>query len=266
MTQDKFDMVAHQPSRNVVITAANGSVGRVIAEAFHAAGQRVHICGRTEAKLRDTLDANPGMRGTVADVASCADVNKMFAEIFAWMDHVDTLVNIAHDSGPRAHIEEIGDAQWQHAFDVMVNGAFYCIKHVVPSMKRRRDGCIINFSTASTRTAVPLRSPYVAAKSALEGLTRCLARELGPFNIRCNAILPGAINNERFASYVARNAAGHDITPEEFEHRLFRYVSLRRKIEMTEFAELVRFLASDAAAGISGQLIELGGNVEWEEG
>jgi NAD(P)-dependent dehydrogenase (short-subunit alcohol dehydrogenase family) len=257
---------AREPAKNVVLTAANDSVGRVIAEAFLAAGDRVHICGRTESKLRDTLAANSGMRGTVADVGSSADVDRMFREVFQWMEHVDVMVNIAHDSGPRAYIEEIGDAEWQHAFDVMVNGAFWCIKHVVPSMKRRRSGCIINFSTASTRTAVPMRSPYVAAKSAIEGLTRSLARELGPFNIRCNAILPGAINNARLASYMQRNAAGRGVSVAEFESRFFNYVSLRRKIEMSEFAHLVLFLASECAAGISGQLIELGGNVEWEEG
>lgn len=252
--------------KNIVLTGANGSVGRVIAESFRASGNNVHICGRTAAKVADTLAENPGMRGTVADVASEADVDQLFADAFDWMGHVDVLLNIAHDSGPRAYIEDISTQEWQQSFDVMVNGAFYCIRHVLPGMKARRDGCIINFSTASTRTALPMRSPYVAGKSAIEGLTRCLARELGPFNIRCNAVLPGAINNERLDMYMQRNAEGQGVSVEEFEKRFFDFVSLRRKIEMTEFSDLVLFLASDSATGITGQLIELGGNVEWEEG
>ena len=206
------------------------------------------------------------MRATVADVGERDQVDHLFDEALAWMSHIDVLVNIAHDSGPRAYIEDLGDDDWLKPLNVMVNGAFYCIRRALPTMKARRQGSIINFSTASTRTAVPLRSPYVAGKSAVEGLTRCLARELGPFNVRCNAILPGAINNERLNLYMARNAAGRGVSVQEFESRFFGYVSLRRKIEMEEFANLVLFLASPESSGITGQLIELGGNVEWEEG
>jgi len=253
-------------ARNVVLTGANASVGRVVAEAFLKQGDNVHICGRSADKLQATLSDNPGMRGSVADVASSEDIKLMFTDALGWMGHIDVLVNIAHDSGPRAYIEDISDEEWQHSFNVMVNGAFYCIKQVVPGMKARGKGCIINYSTVSTKTAVPMRSPYVAGKCALEGLTRCLARELGPFKIRCNAILPGAINNDRLQNYLERNAQGRGVSVEEFEERFFSYVSLRRKVEMEEFADLTLFLASDSAAGITGQMIELGGNVEWEEG
>lgn len=252
--------------KNVVLTAANGSVGRVTAEAFHALGHNVHICGRNGAKLEETLHSNPGMHGTLADVGCPEDVDRLFDEALGWMGHVDVLVNIAHDSGPRAFIEDISIEEWRRSFDVMVQGAYCCIRRVVPMMKERRTGAIINYSTASTRTAVPLRTPYVAGKAAVEGLTRCLARELGPFNIRCNAILPGGINNDRFASYVERNSSAQSISTVEFTAQFLRFVSLRRTIEMDEFAALTLFLASDSAAGITGQLIELGGNVEWEEG
>lgn len=253
-------------SRNVVLTGANDSVGRIIAEAFHARGDRVHICGRTPAKVESTVAANRGMRGTVADVGTQSDVDRLFDEALEWMGRVDVLVNIAHDSGPRAPIEQIDLEDWSRCFDVNVHGAFYCLRRALPGMKERRQGSIINYSTASTRTAVPLRSPYVATKSAVEGLTRTLARELGPFNVRCNAILPGAIDNKRFRKYVERNAQARGMSAAEYERSLFEYISLRRSIEMSEFADLTLFLASDAASGITGQLIELGGNVEWEAG
>lgn len=253
--------------KNFVITGAGDSVGRIIAERCVNNGHRVHICDISESAVTNTISENKNgmLRGTVADVSVAKDVEKLFHDALEWMDGIDILVNIAALGGPRACVEDINYDEWHDVVNVNLSGAFYCAKQVVPVMKQQKHGVIINFSSCSAKLAPPLRTPYVASKAAIEALTRCLARELGPHNIRCNAIVPGAINNQRLNAVLQRNASARGIGVEEMKKEMLGYVSLRRVIEMNEFADLVLFLSSLEAAGITGQVIELGGNVEWED-
>ncbi|MCP3673780.1 MAG: SDR family NAD(P)-dependent oxidoreductase [Gammaproteobacteria bacterium] len=93
---------------------------------------------------------------------------------------------------------------------------FYAIKLVTQIMKEQKSGCIFNTSTMSSKVGLPNRLPYVASIAAVNGLTYNIARELGPFNIRCNAILPGAVNNERGMGVVAKVAEEKGVPIEEF--------------------------------------------------
>ena len=256
-------MAGSEP-QNVVVTGAGDSVGRVMAEKFLARGDRVHICDVREEALADTLAANPGMDGTCVNVGRPAEVEQLFADAVARIGPVDVLVNTVGISGPRAAIEDISYADWDETIAVDLSSMFYCVKQVAPAMKERRHGAIINFSSGSTRTGLPLRAPYIVAKCGVEGLTRNLARELGPYNVRCNAILPGMINNDRMRGIIARNAEATGRTAKEIEEEYLQYISMRSKIEPDEIADMVLFLASDAARHVSGQLIGVCGNVEWE--
>ncbi len=249
----------------VVITGGGDSVGRVMAEKFLAQGDRVHICDVNGDALAATLAANPGMTGTAGSVGAPEDVKRIFAEAFAAMGRVDVLVNAVGIAGPHGAIETLDNAAWEQTININLNGMFYCMKEVLPGMKARRQGVIINFSSGSTRTGLPNRTPYVASKYAVEGLTHTAARELGPHNIRCNAILPGAINNQRMQMVIERNAAAQGLTPAELKERLLRYISMRTMIEPEELADTVLFLASDKARHITGQMIEVSGLCEWEE-
>lgn len=253
-----------QSVQNVVVTGGADSVGRVMAEKFLARGDRVHICDVRADALQAALAANPGMRGTLANVGRPVEVEALFAEALGWMGHVDVLVNNVGIAGPRVAIEEISYADWDECITVNLNGMFYCMKQVLPGMKARKHGAIVNFSSGSTRTGLPYRAPYVAGKVAVEGLTRNAARELGPFNIRCNAILPGMIDNARMRSVVAKTAAATNRTPEQVEESYLQYISMRTKIQPAEIADMVLFLCSDAARHVSGQLIGVCGNIEWE--
>ncbi|MES2116079.1 MAG: SDR family oxidoreductase [Pseudomonadota bacterium] len=249
---------------HIVVTGGADSVGRVIAERFHRAGAKVHICDIRADALAATLAANPGMRGTLANVGQAADVERVFSEARGWMEHVSVLVNNVGIGGPRAALEEVGDDDWQQTMAVNLNGVFYCMKQAIPDMKTRRHGAIINFSTGSTRTRLPLRAPYVASKAAVESLTLNAARELGPFQIRCNAVLPGMINNERMRRIVQANAEASGRTAQAVEQDYLKYISMRSKIEPDEIADMVQFLASDGARKVTGELIAVSGNVEWE--
>jgi NAD(P)-dependent dehydrogenase (short-subunit alcohol dehydrogenase family) len=251
--------------RNVVVTAAGRSVGRVMAERFLARGDAVHICDVDERLLAQALGANSGLSGTLCDVADEAQVKRLFAEARARMGPIDILVNTVGIAGPRGPIESLSLADWRATMAANLDSMFLTIREVVPDMRRNRSGAIVNFSTGSTKTVMPFRLPYVASKAGVEGLTRALARELGPDNIRVNAILPGMINNERMQGVLQRIADQEGRSVEEVERTALKYISMRTKIEPAEIAEMVLFLCSDAACHVTGQLISIDGNVEWEE-
>lgn len=251
-------------AETVLVTGGADSVGRVMAERFMRRGDRVHVCDVRDDALQATLAANPGMRGTTANVGDPKAVERVFAEATAWLGDISVLVNNVGIAGPRAALEDISYADWEQTITVNLGGMFYCMKHAIPGMKRQRHGVIVNFSTGSTRTRLPLRAPYVASKAGVEGLTLNAARELGPFNIRCNAILPGMINNARMQRIIRTNAEAAGRTPEDIEADYLKYISMRTKIEPDEIADMVLFLASDAARKVTGELISVSGNVEWE--
>lgn len=250
---------------NVIVTGGADSVGRVIAESFLQRGANVHICDVREDALVETLRANPGISGTVADVGRSDDAQRVVREAeMAFSGSVSVLVNNVGVPGPRAAIEDITDEAWQHTLDVNLGGMFRLMREVIPAMKRERQGVIINFSTGSTRTRLPMRTAYVVSKAAVESLTLNAARELGPFNVRCNAILPGMIDNARMTRIVAGIAEESGRTVEQVEADYLKYISLRSKVQPEELAQTVLFLASDAAKKITGELLAVSGNVEWE--
>ncbi len=256
--------MAQKPVRNVLVTGAGDSVGRLIAERFLALGDRVHIGDVRPDALAETLRGNPGLSGSVVNVGSADEVEALFADALNSMGAVDVLVNMVGIAGPHGPIEQTSIEDWRESVEVNLNGLFYCIRQAVPGMKAKGQGCIVTFSSSSTRTRLPLRSAYVASKFAVEGLTLNLARELGPFGIRCNAVLPGLINNERANRVLRRVADAAGKTLAQAQHDAVQYVSTRSVIEPEELAETVLFLASDAARNITGQLIGVDGNTEWE--
>lgn len=248
----------------VLVTGGGDSVGRVIAERFSAQGAEVHICDVRESALKATLAANPAISGTVADVGRAEDVERLFLEAKSRMGAVTALFNNVGIGGPTKPLEEVSDEEWSASLDVNVTGAFRLMRAVVPGMKAEGGGVIVNVSTGSTRTRLPMRTPYVVSKFALEGLTLNAARELGPYNIRCNAILPGMINNERMRSIIAKRAEADGVSPAQVEESYLRFISLRAKTEPSDIAEMAWFLASDGALRVTGELISVSGNVEWE--
>lgn len=252
-------------TENVLVTGGGDSVGRVIAEAFLARGDKVHICDVNREALDRTLLDNPAMRGTFADVSDPAAVAAVFLEARQWMGEVSVLVNNVGIGGPRGNIEDIDVEQWQKTLDINVSGMLYCMQQAIPSMKARRHGAIVNFSTGSTRTRLPMRTAYVVSKFAVEGLTLNAARELGPFNVRCNAILPGAINNARMRKIIDDRAVELARPVDEVTREVLKYISMKTMVEPSEIADMVLFLASGAARKVTGELVSVSGNVEWEE-
>jgi len=249
----------------VVVTAGGQGIGYAITEQFRAAGARAFICDVEPARLAAAREGLPGIGTAVADVADPAAVAALFDAAFEYLGGIDVLVNNAGIGGLRAAVEDIDAAEWARVMAVNIGGAFHCVKQVVPRMKAQQSGCIINISTASVRTGLPLRTSYVTSKHGVMGLTQNLARELGPAGIRVNAILPGLIDNARGRALVQRAADEAGVSFAEAEADALRYISMRCWIDPHEVGDVAVFLASDAARHISGQFISVCGNAEWEE-
>ena len=254
-------------SRNggVLITGGADGVGKAAAEAFLAKGRQVHVCDVNAAALEELLAEHPSLHGTCADVGNSRDVKEVFKSANAWMGGVDVLVNNVGVAGPCAPVEEVTDAEWASTISANLSGAFYCIREAAPFMKNARRGAIINISTASTRPGMKNRLPYIASKTGLEGMTRSLARELGPFGVRVNAVLPGMVNGRRVQTLLERAAQASSRSLDSIKAEALQFVSMRSDVEPEEVAEMIVFLGSDEARKVTGQLIGVCGNLEWEE-
>lgn len=224
----------------------------------------MHICDIDSVALETALKENSGISGTRCDVGNAADVARLFEDVEVSMGGLDVLVNNAGISGGNSPIEEIDVDEWRRTIDVNLNGMFYCVQNATSYMKAQKSGTIINISTVSVRTGMTNRLPYITSKQGVMGLTHNVARELGPWNIRCNAILPGLIDNTRGRAILARKAEADGKTLEETEAEYLKYISMRCWIEPKEVGDLVVFLSSEKAKHISGQFIAVDGHMEWE--
>lgn len=249
--------------RSVIVTAGGGGIGLAIAQRFAAEGDSVHVCDVDD----EALEQAGGQRGITAhpaDVGNPGDMERLVADVLARDGRIDVLVNNAGLGGPRKPVEAFSVEEWQRVFDVNIHGAFYLVRAIVPGMKDRRSGAIVNISTTSVKIGVPQRSVYVVTKGALMAFTTALARELGPFGITCNAVLPGFVKNARGKMLLEAAAARNGLTPEEQWRRRLSFISMRRPVGEGDIAEMVEFLASSRASVVSGQFISVDGHNEWE--
>ncbi len=251
--------------QGVLVTGAGSGVGRVVAERFADGGARVAICDSDPGTLARIRAERPDIVAVQADMASAADIDRLFEAVAAHLPRLDVLVNNVGIAGPTAMPEDITLDDWNKSLAVNLTSHFLCARHAIPAMKARGAGVIVNLSSGAATVGLPMRLPYVVTKTAILGLTRNLARELGPFGIRVNAILPGPVAGERIRRVIASKAAALGIEEAEYEARMVRFVSMRSLTLPEDIAEMICFLASPAAARITGQLIGVDGNLEFEE-
>ena len=248
--------------KTVLISGAASGIGRSIAEAFIAEGAQVHICDLWPDAIAEFLTANPGATATQADVSNTADVDRVFADFSEKYDHLDILINNAGISGPSAAVEDVATDAWDHCLAVNLSGAFYMTKHAVPLLKQAGGGSIINMSSSAGLFGTPMRSPYAASKWGLIGLTKTWAMELGPHNIRVNAVCPGCVSGPRIEGVIERDAKERGVNPEEIRDVYQRQSSMRTFVTAEEIADTVLFLASEKAGKISGQAMSIDGHTE----
>jgi len=250
-------------TRNVVITGAGAGLGRVMRERFLAQGDRVHICD-IELDLAEQDPALGELRGTVCNVGDADAVARLFDEVAAWMPRVDVLINNVGIAGPRAPMESVSDDDWSRIIEVNLLGAVRCMRRVLPAMKRSGSGIVINISTSSVATRPANRSPYTMTKGAIESLTLSVAKEVGPFGVRCNVLRPGIMDNARMQRVLQRVANDSGKPVEEVLRNELQFVSLRTMVSMESVADMALYLCSPAAAQVTGQVIAVDAGAEWE--
>lgn len=246
----------------VLVTAGASGIGQAIASALLEDGARVHVCDVAETALAECRKNLPGIGATRADVASEADVERLYQDVQRELGGLDVLVNNAGIAGPTGGIDELNPAEWRRTVDVNLNGHFYCTRLAVPMLRQSGEGAIINISSVAGRLGYAFRTPYSATKWAIVGLTKSLAIELGPFGIRVNTILPGIVEGPRMQGVIATRAKQLGIGYDEMEKRYLEKISLRRMVSMDDIASMVLFLCSPAGRNISGQALSVCGNVE----
>jgi len=184
-----------------------------------------------------------------ADVSDYSAVEALVKKVLVEFGKLDVLVNNA-GVYPREFIDEISLKDWHDVIDINLTGIYNSCKHTVPLMKKQRSGSIINFSSVLGMMGSQHGLHYAASKAGVIGLTKSLAKELAPFNIRVNAIAPGAIETD-----ILKND-----TPGQRRKRL-EQIPLGRVGQPEEIAEVVAFLASDKASYITGETINVSGGL-----
>jgi NAD(P)-dependent dehydrogenase (short-subunit alcohol dehydrogenase family) len=240
----------------VLITAGASGIGWAIATAYAREGAQVHLCDITQAPLHENITS------TICDVTNQAALNTWLDTAITTLGGVDMLINNAGIAGPVGPVESLSLEGWQQTLAINLNAQFLTCKKVIPVMKAQKSGAIINMSSTSGLFGVGLRSPYVAAKWAVIGFTKSLAIELGPHNIRANAICPGSVEGERIDRVVKAEAQQRGISAQAVRDEYTQGQSIKRFVTAEEIANLCLYLTSPAAHMISGQAIAADGHTE----
>ena len=245
--------------RVALITGANQGIGFALAEALAADGFRIVVNGqRTEAveqAARKLCDRGADAIGIAADVSGEQAVTRMFEEIDSRFGRLDVVVNNAgiapRLAGRSARVEDTPFDHWHRTVAVNLTGAFLVSRAAIAPMKRNGWGRIINMASQSGRMYTGFGSAYYAAsKAGLIGFSRVLAGEVGEYGITVNCVSPGRIKTAMAASFANESAV---------DQQYIVRTPLRRVGTTDDVAGAVRFLASDAAAFITGTVIDVTG-------
>jgi NAD(P)-dependent dehydrogenase (short-subunit alcohol dehydrogenase family) len=244
-----------------IITGGGYGIGREIALAFAREGARITIAARSRPPLEQTLADLKALKcdalAVPTDVAKMANCEQMVSRTLESFGRVDILVNNAGISGPTKTTADMEVAEWQEVIDTNLTGAWLSARAALPIFARQESGNIINISSLSGRRGIPMRTPYVASKWAMVGLTQAWANEWGLKGIRVNCICPGPVENDRIVRVIKAAAKARAVPEDEVKTEIVAMSAMRRMVSEDEVARVAMFLASDASAGITGQSINV---------
>ena len=249
--------------RTVIVTGAGSGIGAAVAARFTAAGDRVHLLDISATRLTAVRDSLPEGAATdhVVDVTDFDAVGTVIASI-AESGPIDVLAGCAGVFDGLAGIEQTSRELWHRVIDINLTGAFNVVKPVAAAMITQRSGRIVLIGSIAGSRALPDGLAYDASKAALEGMTRRLAVDLGPYGITANVVAPGVVSTgiratseEILGDMVPSTRVGVGTNPELMK----MLVPLQRGGTPAEVAATVFFLASEGAAYISGDVIHVDG-------
>ena len=218
-----------------IVTGGGRGIGAAIARALTARGVRVTVFARTTAQIDRLVSEGGAALAVAGDVRREEHVARLVAIHEESFGRCDLLVNNAGVL-ERGLVEEISPDAWREVLDVNLTGAFLCARAVVPGMKRRRRGRIVNVASISGTIGTERASAYNASKWGLIGLTKCLAEELRPHGIQCISVSPGSVDTEMLAK-----------TP------------FRPEMKPDDVAGVVAWAALDAPDAVTGANLEVYG-------
>lgn len=235
----------------VIVTGGAGGIGRAICKRFAGAGAKIVVNDIGADAANEVVNAITASGGTamagVADVSDSTAVGAMVDAVMAEHGRIDVLVNNAGLISPMLHFFEADEAWWRRIIDVNLTGHFIVSHPVARIMAKQGGGNIINMSSGGATRAHRAFTAYDATKGGIEALTRAMALDLGPYNIRVNALMPGSIDT-----------SGMDLEARKLRGENVPLGRIGEPIDMTGAA---LFLASDDAAYITGDVIKVDGGM-----
>jgi NAD(P)-dependent dehydrogenase (short-subunit alcohol dehydrogenase family) len=252
-------MLERLAGKVALVTGGTQGIGRAVVEKLVREGARVSFLDLEETSGAATARELGGPGSSVsfirADVTREGEVKAAIDEVVRGNGRLDVLVN---NAGVNAYFDaaEMTEAQWDAVFAVDLKGAWLCAKHALPAMERAGGGSIVNIASIHARLTIAGMFPYAAAKSGLVGLTRSLALDYAPANIRVNAVLPGWTRTRLVEEWFRRQR-----DPAEAERRVLAVHPLGRLSTPAEVANLVAFVASDEASAITGAALAVDGGL-----
>jgi 3-hydroxybutyrate dehydrogenase len=251
--------------KSAIVTGSTSGIGLGIARAFAQQGADVLLNGFGNADeiefTRSELQRQFGVkvRYSGADMSRPDQIRAMAELANAEFGKVDIVVNNAGIQHV-APIEEFDDAKWDAVLAINLSSSFHLIKAVAAGMKARRFGRIVNVASAHGLTASPYKSAYVAAKHGLIGLSKTVAVELAEFGVTSNTICPGYVKTPLVDKQIADQARAHGISPEQVVRDvMLSHQAIKQFVQVDELAALAVFLASDAAASMTGTALAMDG-------
>jgi len=246
------------PGKRAVVTGGAMGIGKATVEKFLREGAKVAIVDINETVAAATV-AELSSLGEVlfikGSVTEGAEVAAAFAAVEARWGGLDILVN---NAGINAYYDAVTmtSEQWDHVFAVDLKGAWFCVKYAVPLMRTAGGGAIVNLGSVHSFFSAPQYFPYSAAKAGIIGMTKCLALDYGPENIRTNAVCPGYTRTQLLDEWLSmqENAA-------ELVASINSQHALRRMGTPEDVANLIAFVASDEASFMTGSSIILDGGL-----
>jgi NAD(P)-dependent dehydrogenase (short-subunit alcohol dehydrogenase family) len=250
---------------SAIVTGGSQGIGREIATTLAERGASVTVAARgdgiyeTAEEIGD--DRALPVETDVTDEESVASTVEAAVEEFGG---VDCVVNNAGIAGPTKPIEEIERSEWERTQAVNVTGMFLLVKHAAPHLRESDQGRVVNLSSISGKRPLENRTPYVASKMAVIGLTRTLAFELGDDDVTVNAICPGATKGPRIEAVIENQAERRGVSYEAAKDQVFTDdAALGQLTEPEDIAEMVAFLASEAAEHVTAQDINVDAGTVW---